>query len=228
MFQFGQNLNLDPLFENDYCYDRLSTFYDTVYVQCHEKISKKCFAKGSIINNGPIVLTTEHNHSANPDLKLVYDFKKDLYLAVISNFDQLRKIYNDISVKHLPASSCVPYIKISKTMYNWRKTIIPPIPKTLEEYYIFVTSDKWKHLLHSANSPLTVTNVYGDDGSIATVFYDSVFLRNFQSVRIFADATFKICPRLSRGKIYQFFTIMIAVNDTVWSLLDVSKPSFLP
>lgn len=68
-------------------------------MQCHQKLSKKCFAKRSIINNGPIVLTTGHNQSANTDLKLVYNVNKDFYLDVISNFDHLRKIYNDTSVK---------------------------------------------------------------------------------------------------------------------------------
>lgn len=75
-------------------------------------------------------------------------------------------------------------------MLNWRKSVCPSIPNSLEDYNILLNSERWKHLYHSDNNHLTVTNVYGEDGSIATVFLDPLVLRTFQSAHIYADATF--------------------------------------
>ncbi|XP_074100585.1 uncharacterized protein LOC141528439 [Cotesia typhae] len=86
-----------------------------------------------------------------------------------------------------------------RVMQQWQRKICPPTPTSL------------------------VTNVYGRDGSIATVFIDPDFLENVQTTNLYIDATYKVCPTTPKN-IYQFFTIMASINNSIlpvtWSLMS--------
>ncbi|XP_057334283.1 uncharacterized protein LOC130673324 [Microplitis mediator] len=219
MFQFGPKKHKtdEPIFFDGFCYSRSKKSDDnnTIYVECHDRISKKCPARGILNTEGSrVLLTTNHKHARNFDDHVIYTFKRDLYRAVTSSYRDLRLIYDEITIRHADAATLVPYISIVKTMQTWRKNNRPPVPKTLQEYVERLNSDYWRKFFIPPNSNLTVINVRGTDGSVATVFIDANLLQNFQSVHLYADATYKICPQEPKNKIYQFFTIMATFDDT--------------
>ncbi|XP_057329248.1 uncharacterized protein LOC130671115 isoform X2 [Microplitis mediator] len=232
MFQFGpiNHQSSPPIFDDGYCYVRSSSSDGLVYVKCHEKKKSNCRARGST-NGGPVTLTKGHNHVRNYDTQFIYNFMFELYRTVSTSLRNLRLIYDDVSVRHARASILVPFVVIVKTMRSWRKNNCPPSPKSLEEYVLLLNSARWKNFFIPNGSNITVTHVHGTDGSQAVVFVDSNLLLNFQTVDLYVDATYKVCPREPSKKIYQFFTIMASLNDTVlpvaWSFMsNKSKPCY--
>ncbi|CAG5096839.1 Protein of unknown function [Cotesia congregata] len=225
MFQFGAKThqNSDPIFHNGYCYIRSFSSNSVVYVKCHEMSKSNCRARGTTDGGPPITLSTNHNHPPNFDTELIYNFQKNLYTAVISNLRDLRLIYDDISLGHSRASILLPFVEVVRTMRTWRTLNCPPVPKTFQEYVLRLNSQRWKNLFFKNDSSLTAAHVVATDRSEAVVFLDSTLLLNFQTVHLFADATYKVCPRNPK-KIFQLFTIMASIDDTVvpvlWSLMS--------
>lgn len=120
---------------------------------------------------------------------------------------------NKLTYRHDQASILIPFVKVVKTMQTWRKLNCPPIPKTLDEYVVRLNSPRWKNLFFKNGCNLIATHLIGSDGSEAVVFFDQSNLLNFQTAHLYADATYKVCPR--KPKVYQFFTVMASIHDTV-------------
>ncbi|KAH0563724.1 hypothetical protein KQX54_005111 [Cotesia glomerata] len=223
LFQFRSEKNIlsQFFFHGGHCYKRHDE--NDIYVKCLLKNIKKCYARGVLNRGAPITLLKGHNHSQNHNLKLIFDFKYELFKAVTSNLCDLRSIYDELSVKYPRGSFLLPFCRTVRVMQQWRRKICPPTPTSLGEYYLRLKLDRWKHLYKSNNSNLTVTNVYGRDGSIATVFIDPDFLENIQTTNLYIDATYKVCPTMPKNT-YQFFTIMASINNSIlpvaWSLMS--------
>lgn len=117
--------------------------------------------------------------------------------------------------RHQKGSSLVPFCRIERVMQQWRRKICPPTPGSLGEYYLRLKLDRWQYLYRSQNSNLTVANVYGTDGSIATVFIDPDLLQNIHITNLYIDATYKVCPSDPKNSFYHFFTILASINNSV-------------
>lgn len=107
----------------------------------------------------------------------------------------------------------MPFCRIRQCMQLWRSKNCPPKPFSLENFVDIINYPQWERFLHRNGISITVTSVIDTNGDVSAVFGDPILLQGIKTNHIWADATFRVCPR-ELGDL-QLLTILGLIDEYV-------------
>ena len=140
----------------------------------------------------------EHNHTQENYKSESIELNNKLKRAAENSTLNLREVF-DKTTSCEPAGATVSYRHVRNTMVKRRKTILPTLPKTPEEFKEVIMQSRFV-------DSVRVSVSLPENEGIAVLFISNLMVANLKQAKsINFDATFYVVPKI----FYQLFTIFI-------------------